>query len=126
MAYITILVGVCMYMMYICYVFCLCYTTNKCTIIHTHIYTLDVSTLMKRVLHLSALEHLHATTINNTYTTNPPPTTTTNNTINNHIQHKVYKSVIIVCGTGFIIPDARLAIGLWEPRDSDDLNRTTV
>ena len=81
---------------------------------------------MKRVLHLSALEHLHATTINNTTPTTTAPPTTPTTTTTNHILYKVTKSVIIVCGTGFIIPDARLAIGLWEPRDSGDLHRSTV
>ena len=33
------------------------------------------------------------------------------------------KSVVIICGTGYIMPDARAQLGIMEPRDDDDLKR---
>ena len=33
------------------------------------------------------------------------------------------KSVVIICGTGYIMPDARAQLGIKEPRDDDDLKR---
>jgi hypothetical protein len=32
-------------------------------------------------------------------------------------------SVVVICGTGYIMPDARAEIGVIEPRDDEDLAR---